>query len=104
MALEEELRQVKSQLDFQTRAKQRESSGAEAHTAGAIENGSGRQTRSGSVGSGRERDHPEASMVQDSGQLVLGEEPGTSSFFGNAGAQYLLVCLHIPLESLRVIL
>jgi hypothetical protein len=42
--------------------------------------------------------------VQDSGQLVLGEDPGTSSFFGNAGAQYLLVCLHIPLESLRVIL
>jgi hypothetical protein len=43
-------------------------------------------------------------MVQDSGQLVLGEEPRTSSFFGNAGAQYLLVCLHLWLEIVKVVL
>lgn len=90
--MEEELRQVKKQLSIQTRAKQRESSAAEAHAACAMANGSGRETRSESAGSGREQEHPESSMVQDSGQLVLGEEPGTSSFFGNAGAQYLLVC------------
>ncbi|KAL7418628.1 hypothetical protein Q5752_007086 [Cryptotrichosporon argae] len=65
-------------------------------TGGELGHGAGSQTTHAAL-SGEADGHGDGQM-DDAGQLTLGDEPGSSRFFGGAGAQFLLR----PTESVRL--